>query len=313
MRYQSQGSSRASSPPSTSTMTVDERMSPADTRPLVPRRSASPSFLPDLPLPGPLNIRKASKSRDSGRGHNPASASNYDVSIQLQPCQTALALRSRPSTASLAQPPTAISSPSAISNTPRTPPPTLYPSPSPRGRTRPKTPVVKLEIPSTSRGSRTPTPEEGSEIKASEAIEDINRILERLDTGIKSSGMDRPDSAKSLSDDVLEVLGPLGEGVGGVVSKVKDRRTGRTMARKVIMVREAPLKQLLREIVHLSSNSHPNIVHFYGAYMSPSSSEVKILTEYCKGGSLEAVAKRLIAHDAFMAEKIAGKITEGVE
>ena len=52
--------------------------------------------------------------------------------------------------------------------------------------------------------------------------------------------------------------------------KVRDRRTGRVMARKSITTLEAPMKQLLREIRIISSTKHTNIIAFYGAYISPS-------------------------------------------
>jgi mitogen-activated protein kinase kinase len=72
------------------------------------------------------------------------------------------------------------------------------------------------------------------------------------------------------------------------------------------------MKQLLREIVIVSSSKHRHIVNFYGAYMSPSSSEVKILMEYCEGGSLDAIGKRIARRGAVVGEKVVGRIAEGV-
>lgn len=114
------------------------------------------------------------------------------------------------------------------------------------------------------------------------------------------------------SDDMLEDVGRLGEGAGGAVYKVRDRRTNVVMARKTITTHEAPMKQLLREIKITSSTEHINIVHFYGAYISPSSSEVKVLMEYCEGGSLESVGKRMREIGARVGEKVAGRLAEGV-
>ena len=114
------------------------------------------------------------------------------------------------------------------------------------------------------------------------------------------------------SDDYLEDLARLGEGAGGAVYKVKDKRTGLVMARKTITTLEAPMKQLMREINIISSTSHQNIIHFYGAYISPSSSEVKVLMEYCEGGSLESVGKRLKETDKRVTENVAGRLAEGV-
>ncbi|KAG5648623.1 hypothetical protein DXG03_003234 [Asterophora parasitica] len=114
------------------------------------------------------------------------------------------------------------------------------------------------------------------------------------------------------SDDALEEISRLGEGAGGAVHKVKDKRTGKVMARKTITTREAPMKQLLREVSIISSTKHVNIIQFYGAYMSPSSSEVKILMDLCEGGSLETVGKRIKDRGAIVGENIAGRLAEGV-
>lgn len=114
------------------------------------------------------------------------------------------------------------------------------------------------------------------------------------------------------SDDLLDELSRLGEGASGAVYKVRDRRTGLIMARKTITTLEAPMKQLLREIKITSSTSHVNIIHFYGAYISPSSSEVKVLMECCDGGSLESVGKRMKEIGGRVGEKVAGRLAEGV-
>lgn len=120
------------------------------------------------------------------------------------------------------------------------------------------------------------------------------------------------DPPLTWSDDVLEEIERLGEGAGGAVHKVKDKRTGTIMARKTITTREAPMKQLLREVSIISSTKHVNIIQFYGAYMSPSSSEVKILMDLCEGGSLESVGKRIKDRGAIVGEMIAGRLAEGV-
>ncbi|GJE92151.1 kinase-like protein [Phanerochaete sordida] len=114
------------------------------------------------------------------------------------------------------------------------------------------------------------------------------------------------------SDDVLEELARLGEGAGGAVYKVRDKRTGAIMARKTITTLEVPIKQLLREIKIISSTSHVNIIKFYGAYMSSSSSEVKVLMEYGEGGSLESVGKQMKLIGGRVSEKVAGRLAEGI-
>jgi len=47
-------------------------------------------------------------------------------------------------------------------------------------------------------------------------------------------------------------------------------------------------------------------------YMSPSSSEVKILMEYCEGHSLDAVGRQMKEHGAVVGEKIYGRLAEGI-
>jgi len=114
------------------------------------------------------------------------------------------------------------------------------------------------------------------------------------------------------SDEFLQELDRLGEGAGGAVHKVRDKRTDVVMARKTITTREAPMKQLNRELSFMSSTSHPNIIKFYAAYISPSSSEIKLLMEFCEGGSLEAVGKRIREKGWRVGEKVAGRLAEGV-
>ncbi|KAF9530682.1 kinase-like domain-containing protein [Crepidotus variabilis] len=115
-----------------------------------------------------------------------------------------------------------------------------------------------------------------------------------------------------FSDSILEELCRLGEGAGGAVHKVLDKRSNVLYARKTITTREVAMKQVVRELHIISSTSHTNIVQCYGAYMSPSSSEVKIVMEYCEGGSLEAVGRKIKDVNAVVGEKIAGRLAEGV-
>lgn len=110
----------------------------------------------------------------------------------------------------------------------------------------------------------------------------------------------------------FEELSRLGEGASGAVYKVRERSTGFIMARKTISTLEAPMKQLLREFKIMSSIEHTNIIHFWGAYITPSSKEVNILMEFCEGGSLESVGKRLRMIGGRISERVAGRLAEGV-
>jgi len=110
----------------------------------------------------------------------------------------------------------------------------------------------------------------------------------------------------------LEDIGRLGEGAGGEVFKVRDTRTNKILARKIIQARSTPPKQLVRELNALSTTKNENIIRFYGAYISPSSSEVKVIMELCEGGSLEAISERIKRLGNRAGEKVVGKIAEGV-
>lgn len=113
------------------------------------------------------------------------------------------------------------------------------------------------------------------------------------------------------TDDDFEFIGRLGEGAGGAVHKVKDKRSNIIMARKTIPTRTTPAIQLIRELSFMSTD-HPNIIVFHGAYISPSSSEVKLLMEVCEGGSLDAVGKKVRELGRRVSEKVAAKLAEGV-
>ncbi|KAH7101080.1 kinase-like protein [Auriculariales sp. MPI-PUGE-AT-0066] len=117
---------------------------------------------------------------------------------------------------------------------------------------------------------------------------------------------------RSFTDDVLEEISRLGEGAGGAVHKVRDKRTGEILARKTIPTRTTPARQVLRELQFLRDSVHDNIVTFYGAYMTPSTSEVKVIIEVCEGGSLEAIGQKVIELNAASSEKVIGKLAEGI-
>lgn len=122
-----------------------------------------------------------------------------------------------------------------------------------------------------------------------------------------SSGESQP-----YTDADFEELSRLGEGAGGAVYKVLEKRSNHVMARKTITTRGAPMRQLFREIVLSSRNRHDNITQFYGAYITPSSSEVKILMEFCEGGSLESIGRKIKERKAVVGEGVTGRLAEGI-
>lgn len=236
----------------------------------------------------------------------------------------------------LTLPKTALSPPGSQSQFTRPSGPSLTLSiPRPQN-SKPSAPKIKLEInPASTGGSlfesyaggpggpilqadnqRTIRPESVTVMPAQRSTETFDNLRE-LVTGLEAIRIGLPTTSKVIapeefSDDVFEELSRLGEGAGGAVHKVRHKPTGIIMARKTITTLEAPRKQLERELSIAASAKHINIVQWHGTYMSPSSSEIKILLEYCEGGSLEAVGMRIKERGAIVGEKIAGRLAEGV-
>lgn len=145
----------------------------------------------------------------------------------------------------------------------------------------------------------------------------IDKIKAALSPGPSTGGSssaepDVPEEDWAEADEFLVDVQRLGEGAGGEVYKVEDKRTGTKLARKIIQARTTPPKQLVRELKYLKDTGHQNIVKFYGAYISPSSSEVKVLMEFCEGGSLEAIGEKIKQGKGRVSEIVAAKIGEGV-
>ena len=152
------------------------------------------------------------------------------------------------------------------------------------------------------------------------SMEDVRRTISDIEVQTRSTpppptypGEEQIDDQQTdWSDSVFDEVARLGEGAGGAVHEVRDKRTGKLLARKTITTREAPMKQVVRELGLITTIKHPNIIRFYGAYMSPSSSEVKVVMEICQGKSLESVGKRIKERGARVGEKVAGRLSEGV-
>ncbi|KAF9049952.1 kinase-like domain-containing protein [Panaeolus papilionaceus] len=154
--------------------------------------------------------------------------------------------------------------------------------------------------------------------KASETLDNLRELVTELEAirisapATTASTQDKRILPEEFSDASFEEISELGEGAGGAVHKVRHKPTGVLMARKTITTLSAPRKQLIRELSIAANAQHPNIIKWYGTYMTPSSSEIKILMEFGEGGSLESVGKRIKEREAIVGEKIAGRLAEGV-
>lgn len=155
-------------------------------------------------------------------------------------------------------------------------------------------------------------------------------------TGSTSSNPSPPTRAWTGDDSNLEILARLGEGASGAVFKVRDTRNRVIMAQKTVPATSATNpKALLHEYKSLSGSMHENITTFYGAFVGSGAStrfsngesdgvvgqgrsrggapEICLLMEYCEGGSLDGVARR-IRQMGFgrVSEKVMGKIAPGI-
>ncbi|RDX55097.1 kinase-like protein [Lentinus brumalis] len=269
-----------------------QSLHPTTARPIGPRslRSASPHPYPEV---APLNIRKVPRDQ-------------------------------QPNGSSLLSPP-APAQPVSRSPTPTL----LIPTPGPSPRRKPALPKIDFKSINSESSSGSfelyagGPQQQASPVPVQRPTDNTSEPTIRPDQTISPrprpphvvSMKDVKDSVAEFdqwSDEMLEELDRLGEGAGGAVYKVRDRRSGTVMARKTITTHEAPMKQLLREIKITSSTEHVNIIHFYGAYISPSSSEVKVLIDFCEGGSLESVGKRMREIGGRVGEKVAGRLAEGI-
>lgn len=112
----------------------------------------------------------------------------------------------------------------------------------------------------------------------------------------------------------IEELGRLGEGAGGSVTRCKLRSGKTVFALKAITSNpnHELQKQILRELQFNRSCNSPHIVKYYGTFLNEELASIFIAMEYCGGGSLEAIYKRVKARGGRIGEKVLGKIAEGV-
>jgi mitogen-activated protein kinase kinase len=287
---------------------------PVPARPHGPRtfqRSASPAPYSTAQPTQPLNIRKVSKPETYLTPPSPPLSRTPTPKLALQiPTPSAAPAKGKPSLK------LAIGAPSARPAQVAEPAVGVYGGDYYGG---PQTPSVSP--PANDSGIDDATIRPSMNTSRPLSMEDVRRTITDIEAQTRSTpppptypGEEQIDDQTQTewSDEVFDEVARLGEGAGGAVHEVRDRRTGKLMARKTITTREAPMKQLVRELGIITTIKHPNVIRFYGAYMSPSSSEVKVVMEVCPGKSLEAVGKRIKERGARVGEKVAGRLAEGV-
>lgn len=117
-----------------------------------------------------------------------------------------------------------------------------------------------------------------------------------------------------LSAETLQDLGRLGEGASGEVRKVLHKPSGTVMAKKTIpsSPNEDVQKQILRELAFNRECRADWITRYYGAFLEDSESQIAIVMEYCEGGSLDAIYRRIKERKGRTGEKVLGKVAESV-
>ncbi|KAG5360314.1 MAP kinase kinase MKK1/SSP32 [Yarrowia sp. B02] len=109
-------------------------------------------------------------------------------------------------------------------------------------------------------------------------------------------------------------MGKLGEGAGGSVTLCRLRTGSTVFALKSITANPNPelQKQIVRELRFNRTCSSPHIVKYYGTFLNDEAASIFIAMEYCGGGSLDAIYKRVKERGGRIGEKVLGKVAEGV-
>ncbi|KAJ2836183.1 Protein kinase C signaling pathway involved MAPKK protein [Coemansia erecta] len=146
---------------------------------------------------------------------------------------------------------------------------------------------------------------------------DIAGQLGQLSLSSRTPGSSRDEEDEyTLCDENIRVMRKLGEGSVGTVHKVEYTPRRKIMARKLMAVYpdETNHRQIVRELKLLKQCQSPYIVKFYGAYCSADDDgqSIAICMEYCEGGSLESVYKRVAKLNAQIGEGVLGKVALAV-
>lgn len=123
--------------------------------------------------------------------------------------------------------------------------------------------------------------DEEKPVKASysETMKTIKKSAKRNINWQQLSQMSRP------TEDKFQLLKKLGEGGSGQVYCAQYKENGFVVAIKTVLVTPTQKSIIEKEIEVLQKVNHPNIVQYYGFYVS-SPTEVSLIMEYCEVGSV---------------------------
>ena len=118
-----------------------------------------------------------------------------------------------------------------------------------------------------------------------------------------------PSNSDAFDDVVL-----LGKSSTRASHKVRHRATGAFYVRKSMTPRDLPIHDIVEELKRMKEVRHSNVVRCFSvsATSNVACEEVKILMEFCDGGSLESARKAINDSGAVVEEKMVGRIAEGV-
>ncbi|CCG83220.1 MAP kinase kinase skh1/pek1 [Taphrina deformans PYCC 5710] len=128
--------------------------------------------------------------------------------------------------------------------------------------------------------------------------------------------MHEDDWRRTFESDGIACLNRLGEGQGGSVDRCNLTRFPHF---GVFALKRIPAdpdlnvqRQIIRELSFNRSCQSPYIAQYYGAYLNEKEGVICIAMEYCEGGSLDTLYKRVKARDGRTGERVIGRVARGV-
>ena len=95
-------------------------------------------------------------------------------------------------------------------------------------------------------------------------------------------------------DDIFEFQEYIGSGAESNVYKTKLKKNGKTVANKIIVIKEREKKRIFNEIMISKKLKHQNIIDFYGCYEVKENEVSCIVIEYSKFGNLRDFTKNVL-------------------
>lgn len=121
---------------------------------------------------------------------------------------------------------------------------------------------------------------------------------------------------QAFEDDGIKFLGRLGEGTSGSIylCELAGNPGFGVFALKNIPADPDPQvqRQIIRELSFNRTCESQYIAEFYGAYLNVREATICIAMEYCEGGSLDALYKRVKSRGGRTGERVIGRIAHGV-